>query len=123
ILEELGAADKPILMVFNKIDQLMNENCLERFQTEFPHSVGISARDGTGIPELLSELGAALRPIREFVELRVPHNASSVIARLHQVAQVVERDYEGEEAKFKARIPPHLHAEFARFVVQDLQKV
>jgi GTP-binding protein HflX len=123
VLQELGARDKPTLMVFNKIDQLATANCLERFHAEFPASVAISARDGAGIAELLAELGAALRPIREFVELSVPHGASSVIARLHQVAQVIERDYEGDEAKFKARIPPHFHAEFAPFIVQELQKV
>ncbi len=116
VLQELGACDKPTLMIFNKIDQLANANCLERFYTEYPKSVAISAREGMGIPELLAELGAALRPIREFVELSVPHEASHVIARLHQVAQVVERDYDGNQARFKARIPPHFHAEFAPFI-------
>jgi hypothetical protein len=42
---------------------------------------------------------------------------------LHEVAQVVERNYEGENAKFKARIPPHFHSEFAPFIVQELQRV
>ena len=27
----------------------------------------------------------------------------------------------GDSARFKARIPPHLHAEFAPFIVQDLR--
>jgi hypothetical protein len=34
---------------------------------------------------------------------------------------VIERNYEGEKARFKARIPPHLHEEFAPFIVQELQ--
>jgi len=37
------------------------------------------------------------------------------------VAQVVERNYNGKKARFKARIPPHLHEEFAPFVVKELQ--
>ena len=69
----------------------------------------------------MAELGTQLRPIREFVELRLPHSNSAVIARLHEVAQVVERDYTGESARFKARIPPHLLEEFAPFVVRELQ--
>jgi len=44
-----------------------------------------------------------------------------VIARLHADGQVVERDYNGDSARFKARITPHLHAEFAPFIVQDLR--
>ena len=78
-----------------------------------------SAKTGAGIPELLAELGSLLRPVREFVELHVPHEASAVIARLHATAQVVERNYSGETARFKARIPPHLHREFSEFIVVD----
>jgi 50S ribosomal subunit-associated GTPase HflX len=52
-----------------------------------------------------------------FLELSVPHEASAVIARLHAVTQVVERDYEGDTARFKARIPPHLINEFAPYIV------
>jgi hypothetical protein len=62
-----------------------------------------------------------LRPIREFIELAVPHEQAGVIARLHEVAQVVERHYDGRTARFKARIPPHLREEFAPFVVRELQ--
>ena len=61
--------------------------------------------------------------MREFVELAVPHEHSAVIARLHEVAQVIERNYEGDKARFKARIPPHFHSEFAPFIVQELQRV
>jgi len=72
------------------------------------------------IPELLAELGSLLRPVREFVELNVPHQESAVIARLHAQAQVVERNYDGETARFKARIPPHLHREFSAFIVPEV---
>jgi hypothetical protein len=51
----------------------------------------------------------------------VPHDKSGVIARLHEVGQVVERNYNGKTARFKARIPPHLHDEFAPFMVRELQ--
>ena len=73
--------------------------------------------------DLLEELAGALRPVRELVELAVPHGASAVIARLHSVGQVVERDYEGEFARFRARIPPHLHWEFAPFIVPPIDEV
>ena len=53
--------------------------------------------------------------------LSVPHDQPGVIARLHEVWQVVERNYNGKTARFKARIPPHLHEEFAPFVVRELQ--
>jgi GTP-binding protein HflX len=122
VLKEIGAEGKPTLMVFNKIDQLKgSREVLSRFQERHPQGVAIAATTGEGIPALLAELGSRLRPIREFIELSVPHEQSGVIARLHEVGQVVERDYNGETARFKARIPPHLREEFAPFVVRELQ--
>jgi GTP-binding protein HflX len=123
VLSEIGAAGKPTLMVFNKVDQLNgSRDVLTRFLERYPRGVALSATTGEGLPALLSELGSQLRPIREFMELSVPHDQAGVIARLYEVGQVVERDYNGETARFKARIPPHLHEEFAPFFVRQLQR-
>jgi len=122
VLQEIGADDKPVLMVFNKIDRLPGpQPALGRFLDRYPHGVAISATTGEGLPELLAQLGTELRPIRQFLELSVPHEQTDVIARLHEVAQVIERNYDGDTARFKARIPPHLRQEFAPFLVRDLQ--
>ena len=119
VLEEIGAHGKPTIMVFNKIDRFNTGNELQKFTELFPNGVGVSAKTGEGIPALLAELGTQLRPIRQFVELAVPHENSDVIARLHEVGEVIERDYEGESARFKARIPPCCHAEFAPYIVKE----
>ena len=121
VLDDIGAAGKPTLMVFNKIDRLENGEVVGRFLDQYPNSVAVSAATGEGFPALSAELGSQLRPSREFVELNVPHTEPAVIARLYAVGQVVERDYNGDGARFKARIPPHFHAEFAPFIVQDLK--
>jgi GTP-binding protein HflX len=122
VLKEIGADGKPTLMVFNKTDRLNgSRETLNRFLERFPHGVAISAESGDGLPILLAELGAQLRPLREFIELAVPHDQAKVIARLHEVAQVVERKYSGKMARFKARIPPHYHEEFAPYVLRELQ--
>ena len=119
VLAEIGAEGKPTLTVFNKIDKA-EEQTVQRLLNLYHPSVAISAETGEGIPELLNALGVEIRPIREYLELNVPHHESTVIARLHAVGQVVERDYEGETARFKARIPPHFHAEFAPFIVEQI---
>jgi GTP-binding protein HflX len=121
VLKEIGADEKSTLMIFNKMDQLDGSGGLNRLQEKFPHAVAISATTGEGISALLAEIGTQLRPKREFLELRIPHEQSAVIARLHKVGQVIERRYTGKTARFKARIPPHHHAEFAAFIVRDAQ--
>lgn len=117
VLQEIGATGKTTLLVFNKLDRLENGVVPDQFLAQFPQAVGISAAKGEGIPALLSELGALLRPKRDFVELSVPHKDAAVISRLYAFGQVVEQDYDGDSARFKARIPPHLHREFERFIV------
>jgi GTPase len=140
VLAEIGADDKPTIMVFNKMDQLgwgeatdeparedarpaktADFGVLNRLQEKFPHAVAISAAMGEGIATLLAEIGTQLRPKREFLELRVPHEQAAVIARLHAVGQIVSRSYRGPAARFKARIPPHHHDEFAPYIVRNPQ--
>jgi len=117
VLAEIGAGEKPVLMVFNKLDLLENGEGLQGGRERHPDSVAVSAHTRAGFPELLTALGNALRPIRDFVELVIPHAAAGAVSRLHEVGQIVERDYSGTAARFKARIPPHLRAEFAPFLV------
>jgi len=117
VLMEIGAAEKPVLMVFNKIDQLAG-GIAPLLREKYPNSVSISAKTGAGIEPLLAEIGTQLRPIREFLDLRVPQEQAAVIARIHAVGQVVESRYTGKNARFKVRIPPHLHTEFAPFMVE-----
>jgi GTP-binding protein HflX len=137
VLAEIGAGGKPTIMVLNKLDRLNPEGigaggnpgesgangALNRLQENHPHAVAISATTGEGIPSLLAEIGTQLRPKREFLELRVPHEQSAVIARLHKVGQVIESSYRGPKARFKVRIPPQHHDEFAPFIVRDGQTV
>lgn len=119
VLDELGAGGKPVLMVFNKIDRLENGEGVQGWREQHPDAVFVSARTQAGFPDLRVALGNALRPIREFVELVIPHREAVAVARLHEVGQVVEREYTGQVARFKARIPPHLRAEFAPFLADE----
>jgi GTP-binding protein HflX len=119
VLMEIGAAEKPVLMVFNKIDQGNGGGTLNRLREKFSNAVAISAKTGEGIAPLLAELGTQLRPVREFLDLRVPQEKAAVIARIHAVGQIVESRYSGKNARFKVRIPPHLHAEFAAFIAPE----
>ena len=116
VLAEIGAVEKPTIMIFNKSDQLAGNGLMNRLSDQYPNAVAISAKKGDGLPALLSELGTQLRPVRDLVDLKIPHENAAIIARLHQVGQVLQRRYTGKTAQFKARIPPYHRAEFAAFM-------
>ena len=119
VLGELGVADKPMLMVFNKIDRVTAPGLAKRYTTEYENSIVVSAKTGEGFDTFMAELGKQLRPVRQMVELSIPHSKSNVIARLHEVGQVLERNYDGAEAVFKALIPPNHLAHFESFITAE----
>lgn len=120
VLAEIGAGAKPVLLVFNKIDRCQPGGAVAGWTARFPTAVAISAQTGAGFEALRAELGIRLRPIRDYLELAIPHTEPGVMSRLHAVGQVVERHYEDRVARIRARIPPHLRAEFAPYIVTDL---
>ena len=124
VLDELSVADKPMLIVFNKIDRVTVPGLTKRFTEQYPNSIVVSAKTGEGFEAFMAELSKQLRPVREMLELSIPHSQSEVIAQLHEVGQVLERDYDAAEAVFKALIPPSHRAAFEPFIIRedDLKK-
>lgn len=55
ILEEIGAADVPKILVMNKMDLLKNRGALPELQVEYP-TVAVSTASGEGLDELKSLL-------------------------------------------------------------------
>ena len=121
VLNELGAGDKPTMMVFNKSDRLEDGEFTGRLADSYPDAVRVSALRQTGFDDLMRELGTRLRPVREFVDLAVPHSRTDVIARLHKVGEVVEIDYDGPETSIRAGIPPYVLNEFASFIKAEVE--
>ncbi|MEE2947964.1 MAG: GTPase HflX [Verrucomicrobiota bacterium] len=119
VLDELGVADKPMLMVFNKIDRVTAPGLANRFTDEYPNSIVVSAKTGEGFEVFMAELGKQLRPVRDLLVLSVPHSQSEVIARVHEIGQVLERDYNGNKAVLKVLVPPDHRAAFEPFIIPE----
>lgn len=115
VLEEIDAGDKPTLLVFNKIDCLERTEDARHWLARFDNSIAVSAKTGENFDALFSELGTALRPIRSLMQLSIPFEESGVLARLHEVGQVLDKDYNGPRARLTVQVPPHFVNEFEKF--------
>lgn len=123
VLQELRIGEKPVLMVFNKVDSLGADVSVTRFRERYPQSVMVSAKTGVGLLELMAELGTQLRPVRDLIELEIPHEDPAAMARLHAVGQVVSSDYDAPTgARFTVLVPPHVRHEFERFRTVSVPK-
>ena len=119
VLKDLGVEEKRTLMIFNKVDRISSSGLSKRFTNQYSNSIAVSAKTGEGFDELMAELGKQLRPIRKMVGISIPHSKSDIIARLHEVGQVLERNYDGDEAMFKALIPPNYLDYFEQYLTNE----
>jgi len=61
LLDELGVADRPTVLVLNKMDRVESERALETLMVSRPRVVAVSAATGKGIESLLATIETALR--------------------------------------------------------------
>jgi len=92
-LGDLDARDKPTLVVFNKIDALEDRTLLRRLRRNHPDAVFVSALRGIGLETLKEDLLDLIE--QDYVErlAYIPVSEPAAIARVHQLADVVDEDY------------------------------
>ena len=115
-LAEIGAADRPRLLVLNKID-LLDHAAREELRLHHPEAVLVSGHSGEGLEELGVRIEAALLHFLRRVELLVPYAEGGRLAELHELAGDVSRQDTPEGVRVRALLPARLAARFARFVV------
>ena len=103
-LEELGAAGKPTIYVFNKIDKLHDRSLAAEMQREYTPSVFISAERGINISTLTDTLLELLDVDIAEQTLLVPQSDYGTIAKLHEIAQIVQQEYEDNAIKVRFRV-------------------
>ncbi len=111
VLEEIGAGEKPRLLVFNKVDLLSEE---ERRETELDHpeAVLISAQEGSGLDRLRERIEQAFEETLAEVELLIPYSQGGRLHELHEVAGDLERTEREDGVLVHAKVPV---AEMHRF--------
>ena len=107
VLGELDAAGKPVVEVFNKIDLLAPADQL-RLQSQ-TGVVAVSAREGTGLDQLLARIDAALMadPLVTST-FRIPQSQGAVLAALEAGAVIEQQTYEGNLVRMRVRGPASL---------------
>jgi GTP-binding protein HflX len=111
VLEEIGAGEKPRLLVLNKADLLTDD---ERHEVELAHqdAVLVSAISGDGLDDLREGIERAFAETLTEVELLIPYSQGGRLHELHEVAGELERTDGPDGVRVHARVPS---AEMHRF--------
>lgn len=103
-LEEIGAVGKPAILVFNKIDRLVNRNVVGLLSSNHPDAVFVSATRGIGMNILKERLTMMLDAEVVEQEVTVSHRDYAIIARIHEAGEVISTTYDGELVKLRFRM-------------------
>jgi GTPase len=103
VLHDLQIDDRPILNVFNKIDKLEDKSLLVDLEQTQQPCVFISAGQGIFLGELVQKIGGFIEQQNRFLSLTLPIAASKLIAQLHQLAEVLEIEYQDEIVMIKLK--------------------
>ena len=111
VLEEIGAGEKPRLLVLNKADLLDEEG---RREALLAHrgAVLVSALEVEGLDALRERIEAAFAETLTEVELLIPYSEGGRLHELHEVAGDLERTDRADGVLVHARVPA---AELHRF--------
>lgn len=131
-LEALGAQDKPILTVFNKIDMLRlgrsmnwrNEDVTVesdeetiRLIEDWPNSVQISAVTGQGMDEFLRAIVHQVKDLLGFVRALVPYSESGLVQSCYDYGRVLKLDYREDGIYIEAELVAEMRVRLDKYSV------
>lgn len=116
VLKELGVVDKPMITVMNKTDSLSGP---AKYQQLFwkTGSVGISAKEGSGLEKLFEAIEEVLSRLNQAVTLLIPYEESGLMNLLFEQAVVQEKEYKPEGIEVRALLTPAVAGQLAEFII------
>jgi GTP-binding protein HflX len=107
VLAELGLADRPILLVFNKIDAVADAaGFTRRIRELYPTAIITSTMRTDGLAPLKTRLRELDRAGRVSVKVRVPLSEGARLAELYREGEVLSREQVGECYELLVRLEP-----------------
>jgi GTP-binding protein HflX len=118
VLAELGAAEKPVLYVFSKIDAVPTAELTalrERIGNLLPSSsVFVSSVDEGGLESLRRALQLAARKGTQIAEIRLPAQDGKLLAEIYRTGSVLSQRTDDGQIVLRARVDEQLAGRITR---------
>ncbi|MBI5144013.1 MAG: GTPase HflX [Candidatus Omnitrophica bacterium] len=105
VLDSIGAKDKTILTVLNKIDRIEDAVVINRAKACFNTGLAISALKRKGFDELIHTVLAQVNNLMTTVEFKIPASDARVLNLIYENGLVIKKEYEADSVHIKAQIP------------------
>jgi GTP-binding protein HflX len=123
VLADIGANDKPEILLLNKIDTPEGDESYPFWRTLHPQSVPISAKTGKGIEHLVASVFDHVRGQQVEVELEADVANGRLLAYLESHTRVQEREFTDGRVTMKAIMGKSTLAELSRNGQVEIKKV
>jgi GTP-binding protein HflX len=117
VLKELGAEDKQVITVLNKIDRIEDPDALAGLRQLYPDAIHISAVSGQGLDDVLKACSHVLADRVRRKNYRIPQNRADLVSLLHRDAKVLSTDYDGDDILVSAVVPPAISGRLESFAL------
>lgn len=121
LLRDLGADEKRILLVFNKIDKVSDPSVIPSLRHQFPGALFVSVRTGEGIDHLIEHVSDLVADDITTIDVQIPQSRSDLIAKLHRDATVLSTDYVGNEVRLSARTSRRAIRDYEQYRVKEAE--
>lgn len=108
-LRNLGVKDKPVITAFNKQDLVTEPEACRDLKAD--RVVKISAKKGTGLPELLEIISELLRESKVYVEKVISYAEGNKLALIRKYGELLSEEYVAEGTAVKAYVPKDLYGQ------------
>ena len=105
VLNEIGAAHVPRLLVLNKVD-LLDADLRHSLRFRHPDAVEVSALTGEGLDTLRERLVGFARSRLTPLEVLVPYARGSIVSEIYDVGREVEQEAGPDGTLIRALVPP-----------------
>jgi len=108
VLTEVGVADKPRLLVLNKMDRVTDPSSLVAIRNRYPRAVCVSAASGEGLDELRDAVVEMLTDKFVSAEVTLPAADGRALAWLGAHADIFRQKFEDDTVVVRCLMPEHL---------------
>lgn len=117
VLEQIGAKDKTIITVYNKIDKLPENSALPERLAREENSICISAKGRKNLDGLLALIAENLKLQSIEADFMIPYSDTAIVSKLHEAGTVLEQEYLAEGTRLKVRLDAAQLGDYEKYMV------
>lgn len=119
VLNDIEIADKPMIMVFNKVDKIQYEERKSALRKNYPESIMISALTGDGLEDLKLKISDIITKSHVTKTVSIPQIDGKLLAYIYSSSNVLKQSEVGDEIILTFEAPN----EVASKIESDIKKL